>query len=77
MEIGHVVKIDGIDYCISDIKKYGNHQFALTIYGEDENTNVTFFELIDDEDGGTLMREVIDENILKELLELFLYDEEV
>lgn len=75
MEIGHIVDIDGVEYCISDIKNYGNHTFAYTVSGEDKDTQITFFELIDDENGGTLMREVIDKDVLNELLLLFVCSE--
>lgn len=75
MEVGHVINIDGVDHCISDIQKYGTHQFALATYGQGEDANITFFELIDDDKGGTLMKEVIDDNVIKELLNIFLYSE--
>ncbi len=76
MEVGHVVNIDGVDHCISDIQMYGNHKFALATYGEGENANITFFELIDDDQGGTLMQEVIDDVVINELLKIFLFTED-
>lgn len=73
MEVGHVVNIDGEDYCISDIQLIGNQKFCLTTYGQNENSNISFFKLTDDEQGGTMMEEVVDELIINELLKVFLY----
>lgn len=71
MEIGHIFIIDGEEYCICDIKMYGNHKFAYTISGENEQAKIKFFELIDD-DKGTLMNEVISDDLIGELIPLFL-----
>ena len=71
MEIGHIFIIDGEEYCICDIKMYGNHKFAYTISGENERAKIKFFELIDDANG-TLINEVISDDLKGELIPLFL-----
>lgn len=76
MEIGHIVNIDGVEHCISDIQMYGNRKFALATFGQGEDANITFFELIDDDKGGTMMTEIVDDNIINELLTVFLYSED-
>lgn len=75
MKVGHIININDVEYCICDIKNYGQHQFAYATSNDDENTAITFFELIDDENG-TLIKEVESDEIKKELLNIFLYDEE-
>lgn len=71
MEIGHIFSIDGEEYCICDIKIYANHKFAYTTSGENEETKFKFFELIDDANG-TLIKEVISDDLIVELIPLFL-----
>lgn len=70
MEIGHVFKIDEIEYCICDIKKLDDGEFAYAISGEGENTKITFFELIYD-DTGVLINEIVDDKKIAELLLIF------
>ena len=70
MEIGHVFKIDEIEYCICDIKKLDDVEFAYAISGEGENTKITFFELIYD-DTGVLINEIVDDKKIAELLLIF------
>lgn len=71
MEIGHVFKIGDVEYCICDIKKIGNKEYAYTISGENENTKISFFELLYN-DKGVLIEEVIDEKIKAFLISEFI-----
>lgn len=73
MKIGHVFKIDNIEYCICDIKKIGDREFAYSISGEKEDTKITFFQLVYD-DNGVLITEINDDNLISDLLNLFLID---
>lgn len=70
MEIGHVFKIDEIEYCICDIKKIDEGEFAYAISGEAENTKITFFELIYN-DKGVLIEKVKDNKVIAYLFNIF------
>lgn len=70
MKVGHVFKIDEIEYCICDIINVNDKIYAYAISGEGESTSFTFFELKYD-DEGVLIDEVIDANVKAELLMLF------
>ena len=74
MKIGHVFEKDGVEYCICDIKKYGNHDYAYAISGEGDDTRLTFFQLEDDDNGGTLLKKITSDEILAEIMPIF--DEE-
>ena len=45
MKVGHVFKIDEIEYCICDIINVNDKIYAYAISGEGESTSFTFFEL--------------------------------
>ena len=70
MEIGHIFNIDDIEYCICDIKEIGNKTFAYALSGEEENTKITFFQLKYD-DEGVLIEEIVNDNLIAELLKVF------
>lgn len=70
MEVGHIFEKDGVEYCICDIKKYGNHDYAYAISGEGENSILTFFQLENREDG-TLLRKITSDEILAEIMPIF------
>ena len=71
MEIGHVFEKNGIEYCICDIKKYGNHDYAYALSGDGEESRLTFFQLENDEQGGTLLRKIVSDEILAEIMPIF------
>jgi len=75
MQIGDIFEKDGVEYCISDVKPYGNHNYAYAISGEGDDAKLTFFQLEEDEENVTLKR-ILDERIIVELLPIFLPDEE-
>ena len=70
MEVGHIFKIGDIEYCICDIKKIDNREFAYAISGEAENTKITFFELLYN-DKGVLIEKVKDNEIIAYLFNIF------
>ena len=74
MEVGQIFEQNGIEYCICDIKNYGNHDYAYTISEEGDKSKFTFFQLEDDENG-TLLRLVTNEDILNEIIPIFLDEE--
>ena len=75
MEIGMIFEKDGVEYCISDIKRYGNHDYAYAISGEGDNTKLTFFQLVEEEDG-ILLNKITNEEVLVEIMPLFLEEVE-
>lgn len=46
IEVGHILTLDGEDYCVCDIKKYGEHDFCYTLRGEKENSKIDFLKLV-------------------------------
>jgi len=74
MKVGHIFKIDDIEYCICDIKKIDEREFAYAISGENENTKISFFKL-DYEEDGVLIKEINDNDLITDLLNLFLINE--
>lgn len=74
MKVGHVFKIDDIEYCICDIKKIGDRECAYAISGENEDTKITFFQL-DYDENGVLIKEINDDKVISDLLNLFLINE--
>ena len=74
MEIGEIFEKDGVEYCISDVKQYGNHNYAYAISGEGEDAKLTFFQLVEDGNGGVLLNRILDEKILVEIMPIFLDD---
>lgn len=70
LEVGHVLTLDGEEYCVCDIKNYGNHKFCYTLKGENENSKIDFFEVTENETGVELQK-VESEELLGELLKLF------
>lgn len=70
MEEGQIFEKDGIEYCICDVKKYGQHDYAYAVSGEGENSVLTFFQL-EDNDNGTLLRKITSDEILAEIMPIF------
>jgi len=71
MKVGHVFKIDDIQYCICDIKKVNDREVAYAISWENENTKITFFKLEYDENGVSI-EEIKDSELITNLFRLFL-----
>lgn len=69
MEVGHIFKIDDKEYCICAIVDYNGQKVAYTTTGQLEETEPVFFELIDDENGTGII-EIIDDNIISDILEI-------
>lgn len=70
MQVGHIFKIDNTEYCICDIKEYGNKKFAYTISGPGQNFSFNFFKL-DEDENGTFIQEVTNVSLIGELLKVF------
>ena len=70
LEVGHVLTLDGEEYCICDIKMYGNHKFCYTLKGENDNSKIDFFEITDVE-GGVEIKKVESDELIGELLKIF------
>jgi len=70
IEVGHILTLDGEDYCVCDIKKYGEHDFCYTLRGEKENSKIDFFEISKTENGIELQK-INSHELIEKLLLLF------
>lgn len=70
LEVGHVLTLDGEEYCVCDIKMYGNHKFCYTLRGEGENSKIDFFDITENNNGVELQK-VESIELISELLKIF------